>query len=99
MSEYVLPAIPAPAAPPKNEAVLIASGDLRPAANKVCWPAQRDMEERLAGALAKEGWRGRRGDPLDEPAGHRVIDNPKRGIEGFRLMHSSAPLIMGEAGL
>jgi hypothetical protein len=97
MSEYVLPAIPAPAAPPKNEAVLIASGDLRPAANKVCWPAQRDMEERLAGALAKEGWRVRRGHPFDERAGHGFIDSQRRGMEVFRWIHPSAPLIVAEA--
>jgi hypothetical protein len=97
MSEYVLPATAAPAAVGKNEAVLIASGDLRPAANQVCWPAQKEMEEKLAAALAREGWRVRRGHPFDAEAGHGFIDSQRRGMDVFRWIHPQAPLIVAEA--
>ncbi len=97
MSDYLLPALAAPAPPAKNEAIVIASGDLRPSANQVCWPAQREMEEKLAAALAAEGWRARRGHPFDEKAGHGFIDSQRRGMEIFRWIHPEAPIIVAEA--
>jgi len=33
--------------PAADEVLLITSGDLRLAANRECWPAQRDMEAKL----------------------------------------------------
>jgi hypothetical protein len=97
MNEYTVPALEPPAPLAKNEAVLVASGDLRPAANKVCWPAQRDMEEKLAAALAREGWRIRRGHHFDERAGHGFIDSQRRGMEVFSRIPPDAPLIVAEA--
>ena len=38
-----------------RRAVLIASGDLREEANRVCWPAQQAMEQALAKAFAAAG--------------------------------------------
>ena len=40
-----------------KEVLLLASGDLRLAANQNCWPAQQAMEEQLGAALARQGWR------------------------------------------
>src|SRR5262245_16478975 len=55
------------------------------------------MEEKLAAALVREGWRIRRGHHFDERAGHGFIDSQKRGMEVFSRIHPDAPLIVAEA--
>ena len=40
-----------------DEAILVASGDLRLSANQMCWPAQEAMEKAVIAAFAKEGSR------------------------------------------
>ena len=50
--------LPHPAPPPRageRDVLLVASGDLRPAANRQCWPAQQQLEEALAEAVAAAG--------------------------------------------
>ncbi|HET6409111.1 MAG TPA: hypothetical protein VFG14_14580, partial [Chthoniobacteraceae bacterium] len=74
----------------KNTVWLVASGDLRESANRVCWPAQERMEDSLAGALEAEGSKIRRA--------HRgFIDSQRMGIEVFRGIPKDAPLIVAEA--
>ena len=53
---YQLPVLKQPAPVKANQAVLVASGDLRPAANERCWPAQEEMERSLSRA-ANDGIR------------------------------------------
>ena len=43
MPSYEIPVVTAPEPVAANEVVLIASGDLRESANKMCWPAQEKM--------------------------------------------------------
>jgi hypothetical protein len=43
------------AKPAADEVLLVTSGDLRLAANQACWPAQKDMEEKLTAAFAAKG--------------------------------------------
>jgi hypothetical protein len=81
---------------PKS-AYLVASGDLRPSANQVCWPAQRDMEAALAKAFSTEGWKIQRAHRVDRAAGHGFIDSQKMGMEVFRNIDPDAPLIVAEA--
>ncbi len=76
---------------------LVASGDLRLAANQTCWAAQKDMEDRLAAALKAEGWTLRRAHPYDRVKKHGFIDSQKMGIEVFRGIDPDAPLIVAEA--
>ena len=76
---------------------LVSSGDLRIAANQVCWPAQRDMEAALGRALFAEGWSVERAHPFDETKGHGFIDSQRMGIEVFRDVPPDAPLIVAEA--
>ena len=76
---------------------LIASGDLRLSANRVCWPAQQKMEAALAKALAAEGWKIQRAHALDRTKGHGFIDSQKAGLEVFRQLDPDAPLIVAEA--
>lgn len=49
-----------------KEAVLITSGDLRESANKVCWPAQEELERKLTECFQKEGVTLRRAFPVDK---------------------------------
>src|ERR1700761_8100403 len=40
---------------PIKEVVLITSGDLRQPANRVCWPAQEELERKLTNCFLSEG--------------------------------------------
>ncbi|MEA3188911.1 MAG: hypothetical protein QOD99_2741 [Chthoniobacter sp.] len=76
---------------------LIASGDLRLAANQTCEPAQAEMERKLAAAIALEGAEVHRAHPFDESKQHGFIDSQKYGMEVFRNIPREAPLIVAEA--
>ncbi len=76
---------------------LIASGDLRLSANRVCWPAQQRMEEAVMGAIRREGREIERGHAVDPEKGHGFIDSQKRGLEVFRTLPPAAPLVVAEA--
>src|SRR6185295_14191551 len=80
-----------------RRAYLVASGDLRLAANQKCWPAQVRMEAALARAFRAEGWRMVRAHRPDARAEHGFIDSQKMGIEVFRKLDSSAPLVVAES--
>ena len=54
MNSYQLPEIREPQPIGDDEAILIASGDLRLSANQMCWPAQRAMEKKVVEALSRE---------------------------------------------
>jgi hypothetical protein len=97
MDTYKLPAVTRPAPVGPHEVVLVASGDLRPAANQMCWPAQQAMEEQLAAALAAEGVTVRRGHPYDPELGHGFIWNQRMGMDVFQTIAPDAPLIVAEA--
>ncbi|MGD0202119.1 MAG: fucose isomerase [Bryobacteraceae bacterium] len=77
--------------------VLIASGDLRLSANRVCWPAQQKMEEAVMAAIRREGREIVRGHQPDPAKGHGFIDSQKRGLEVFRQIPPTAPLVVAEA--
>jgi hypothetical protein len=76
---------------------VIASGDLRLSANQMCWPAQARAEEAVMSAIRREGRDVRRGHPCDPEKGHGFIDSQKRGMEVFRSLPPSAPLVVVEA--
>lgn len=76
---------------------LVANGDLRPAANRDCWPAQAEAEAAVIAAVEELGGAVVRAHPYDEAQGHGFIDSQKRGIEVFRTIPPEAPLIVVEA--
>jgi hypothetical protein len=76
---------------------LVASGDLRLAANQTCWPAQAAMETELEQAFSAEGWRIQRAHSFDKEKAHGFIDSQRRGIEIFRDIPLDAPLVVAEA--
>jgi hypothetical protein len=77
--------------------VLIANGDLRLAANQRCWPAQAQAEQAVIHSIRCEGREVRRGHPCDPVKGHGFIDSQKHGMEVFREIPPTAPLVVVEA--
>jgi hypothetical protein len=86
--------IPAPAA---NEVLLVTSGDLRQSANRVCWPAQRDMEEKLTAAFAKKGFKLIRAHSYSEKEQHGFISSQRMGMDVFMKIHPQARLVFATA--
>jgi hypothetical protein len=82
---------------PSKTVLLVASGDLRPSANKVCWPGQLAMERALGRAVARLGYRVVRAHKFKPKEGHGFIGSQKEGIEIFSRIHPSAPIIVAEA--
>lgn len=97
MSAYQLPQLPQPEPVGPNEAILVASGDLRLSANQNCWPAQEAMERKLVAAFAREGMTVRRGHPYDPVEKHGFISSQRMGMDIFKNIHPDAPLIVAEA--
>ena len=77
--------------------ILIASGDLRLAANQKCWPAQARAEEAVTNAIGRLGRDVQRGHASDPAKGHGFIDSQKHGMEVFRGIPPDAPLVVVEA--
>lgn len=74
----------------------MANGDLRTSANQRCWAEQAKMEAVLTCALKAEGWTVVRAHAFDKAKGHGFIDSQKMGMEVFRRLDSTAPLIVAE---
>jgi hypothetical protein len=83
-------------APPRT-AYLVASGDLRPAANAAGWPAQEALEKAVTAAFADLGWSVVRAHQFDPQARHGFIDSQRRGLQVFATVPPDAPLIVAEA--
>lgn len=80
-----------------RDIVLVASGDSRLSANQTCWATQAELEATVARAFADERRRVVRGHPVDAAKGHGFIDGQARGIEIFRSIDPTAPLVVAEA--
>jgi hypothetical protein len=76
---------------------LVASGDLRLAANQKCEPAQAAMEVQVSAAVKKLGGTITRAHPVDPEKKHGFIDSQKYGMEVFRTIPPTAPLIVAES--
>jgi hypothetical protein len=76
---------------------LIASGDLRLAANQTCWPAQEAMEQKLAHAVGSLGRTLERAHPYKPDQKHGFIASQREGLEVFSRLDPQAPLIVAEA--
>lgn len=81
----------------KPNVLLIASGDLRLSANRVCWAAQEAMERQLGDAVKQLGYALKRAHAYDAKAGHGFIASQHAGMEVFRKLDPDAPLIVAEA--
>jgi len=76
---------------------LVASGDLREEANRVCWPAQKRMEAELAEAIRDLGGSIQRAHKPGRGRGHGFIASAKEGLQVFAGIDPEAPLIVAEA--
>jgi hypothetical protein len=76
---------------------LVASGDLRPSANQLCWPAQQAAEAALTKAIGQFGFSVTRAHPMIPEKGHGFIDSQRYGLEVFEQIPSGAPVIVVEA--
>ncbi|USN98659.1 MAG: fucose isomerase [Phycisphaeraceae bacterium] len=102
---YMLPSVPQPRRVNAREALLIASGDLRPAANATCWPAQRALESEARAAFESLGWTLTRAHPetrapdgsRPEPEPHGFIASQAHGRAVFESIDPEAPLVVAEA--
>ncbi|MEQ8848913.1 fucose isomerase [Botrimarina sp.] len=81
----------------EKQVYLAASGDLRPSANKNCWPAQHAMELAVGEALKSLGWGVERAHPFKADEGHGFIASQREGIETFRRLDPAAPILIAEA--
>ena len=81
----------------RHTAVLIASGDLREEANRVCWPAQKAMEADLTTAFGRAGWSLVRGHAASRSRGHGFIASAREGLGVFETIDTAAPLVVAEA--
>ncbi len=84
-------------APKRRRVYLVSSGDLRLSANQKCWPAQERMEKALTAALKSAGWSVSRAHPYDKAKQHGFIDSQKMGMEVFRQLDPTVPLIVAES--
>ena len=76
---------------------LVASGDLRSAANQNCEAAQTAMERQIVAAVEKLGGTVRRAHAYNPVKKHGFIDSQKYGMEVFRTIPPTAPLLVAEA--
>ncbi len=83
--------------PAENEVLLVTSGDLRLSANQVCWPAQREMEEKLTAAFAKKGFKLVRAHAYNEAEKHGFISSQRMGMDVFMKIHPEAKLVFATA--
>src|SRR3954447_9427198 len=76
---------------------LVASGDLRLDANRVCWPAQETMEQTLTQSVERLGGRVLRAHPYVPTKKHGFIDSQRYGMDVFKTIPEDAPLLVAEA--
>jgi hypothetical protein len=88
---------PSHAASPLKKVILITSGDLRPSANQVCWPAQEDLERRLTESFRAEGVSVERAFPVDAAKGHGFISSQRMGMDIFAGIDPDASLVFATA--
>ena len=97
MSSYAVPEVLKPAPVASDEAILVANGDLRQSANRVCWPAQAALEQMLTEAFLEEGIKLRRAHAYNPALKHGFISGQRMGMDVFEQIHPDAPLVVAEA--
>ena len=97
MQDYAVPVLNEIAPIASNEVLLVANGDLRQSANKVCWAAQADLEAKLTAAFLEKGVHLRRAHPYDSALQHGFIHSQRMGMDVFEGIDPNAPLVVAEA--
>jgi hypothetical protein len=76
---------------------LVANGDLRQSANRMCWSGQKRLEDSFVATLNADGWQSKRAHSYDHAKAHGFIDSQKCGIEVFKTIPTEAPIVIIEA--
>jgi hypothetical protein len=97
MSIYALPEPLVRPDPIPYTIYTVASGDLRLSANVKCWPTQQQLETDFAAAVQDLGWSVQRAHDADPEKGHGFIDSQRMGIEVFKAIPPTAPLVVVDA--
>ena len=97
MNGYSIPEVKSSKKVNVDEALLVASGDLRQSANRICWPVQACLEEALSKAFAAEGVKLIRAHTYDPSLQHGFIYNQRMGMDVFENIDRDAPLVVAEA--
>ncbi|MGA8727222.1 MAG: fucose isomerase, partial [Terracidiphilus sp.] len=97
MSAYAVPEVLRPEPVGRDEAILVANGDLRQSANEVCWPAQAALEQMLTEAFLEEGIKLRRAHAYNPALKHGFISGQRMGMDVFEQIDPDAPLVVAEA--
>lgn len=97
MRSYAVPVTAERGTAPPRTAYLIASGDMREAANIAGWPTQLGMENALIAAFADLDWTLIRANPVDPVTGHGFVSSQRMGLEVFKRIPVEAPLVVAEA--
>jgi hypothetical protein len=83
--------------PTADEVFLVTSGDLRLEANRVCWPAQKELEARLIAAFAHKGFKLSRAHAYNEAEQHGFISSQRMGMDVFMNIPPQAKLVFATA--
>ena len=97
MTTYTMPTPRTVGEPAPRTVYTVASGDLRLTANARGWPTQQQLEADFTAALTAAGWGVERAHPEDAVKGHGFIDSQRAGIEVFKSIPPTAPLVVVEA--
>ncbi len=97
MAAYKLPAIVKPKKTKSKQVLLVANGDLRETANRVCWDAQNAMEQQLALAIKACGYELVRAHPFKKTVEHGFISSQHEGMRVFAEIDPDAKIIVAEA--
>ena len=81
---------------PNPSIMMIANGDQRESANRVCWEAQERFEHKLTGAFASLGRDVVRAHHYDPDRGHGFIASQAEGLAILADIDRDAPLVVAE---
>ncbi len=82
---------------PLTRVVLVTSGDLRQAANQVCWPQQEQLERSVTQCFRDRGFEVTRAFPVDPLRGHGFISSQRMGMDVFTQIDPEANLVFATA--
>jgi hypothetical protein len=97
MPAYSMPLVVKPSKTKKKQVLLVASGDLRLAANQRCWPEQEKLEQAVSAAVAEQGYELLRAHSFKTDQQHGFIQSQKEGMAVFANIDPEAPLIVAES--
>lgn len=81
----------------RKKILLVSSGDLRLDANQVGWKFQEKMEQQLETTLYEFGYQVLRAHSYNSTKLHGFIDSQKMGMEVFKNLDPTLPIIVAES--